>query len=88
MQIRGNKDSYYKGGKLLQRYNSGSAAHIREFARAIQEKRSGVSSVASAVETTLTTILGRMAAEQRERVTWKELEASQLLLQHSLDQLS
>lgn len=88
VQIRGNQGSYYKGGKSLQLYNSGSATHIDEFATAIQQKRPDISSIAGAAETTLTTILGRMAAEQGKHVTWQELEASQARLQPSLDQLS
>ena len=88
VQIRGNSGSYYKGGKSLQLYNSGSATHIHEFAQAIQEKRPDTSSVPGAVETTLTTILGRMAAEEQKPVTWEEMKTSDARLQPALDQLS
>lgn len=86
--IRGSKERFYKGGKSLQVYNSGTATHIREFAQAIQSQHPDISSVSGAVETTLTTILGRMTAEQGKPVTWGELLASTARYQPTLDQLS
>lgn len=82
--IRGGKENFYRGGESPQLYSSGSEANLREFAKSIREKSADISTVAEAADTTLTTILGRLAAEAGKPVTWEEMAASTVKLQPTL----
>lgn len=71
VSIRGKSDGW-KGGVTSTIYEQGAVNNIKDFRAAIAAGKT-VNTAAPSVESTLTCILGRMAAEQQREVTWKEM---------------
>ena len=69
--IRG--ENYWNGGKTPEIYESGAAANIAAFHRAIVEGDFGNSTVAPSVRSNLITILGRKSAYENRVVAWEDL---------------
>ncbi len=69
--IRG--ENYYNGGKSADIYESGAAANIAAFHRAISEGDFRNPTVAPSVQSNLITILGRKSATENRVVAWTDL---------------
>lgn len=69
--IRG--ENYYNGGKTADIYESGAAANIAAFHRAISEGDFRNPTVAPSVQSNLITILGRKSATENRVVAWTDL---------------
>jgi myo-inositol 2-dehydrogenase/D-chiro-inositol 1-dehydrogenase len=72
--IRG--EAYYNGGRTSDIYESGAAANIAAFHKAIAGGDFRNPTVEPSVQSNLVTILGRKAAYENRIVTWTELVAS------------
>ena len=81
--IRGKSDGW-KGGSTGGIYQEGAVNNIRDFCTALQRGEI-LNNVRESAESTLTSILGRMAAYQRREVTWDEMLASNERLDPKLD---
>lgn len=64
---------YFNGGKTPEIYESGAAANIAAFHRAITDGRPDQSTAAPSVQSDLVSILGRKSAYENRFVTWEEL---------------
>lgn len=73
--IRGNKGGY-KGGEIAGLYNEGIKTNLDIFHKNITEGQYDNPTAASAVNSTLTTILGREAGKKNARVMWDDLIAA------------
>jgi predicted dehydrogenase len=69
-------EAYYNGGRTPEIYESGAAANIAEFHRAVFESDVRNPTVEPSVQSNLITILGRKSAYENRVVTWPELLAS------------
>ncbi|OQC07543.1 MAG: Inositol 2-dehydrogenase/D-chiro-inositol 3-dehydrogenase [Candidatus Hydrogenedentes bacterium ADurb.Bin101] len=72
--IRGKNNSW-EGGKTNTIYESGAVANIEKFCDSIR-KNSPIDNTLESAHSTMTSILGRMAAYQRREVTWEEMVAA------------
>jgi myo-inositol 2-dehydrogenase/D-chiro-inositol 1-dehydrogenase len=71
VSIQGNKP--YAGGPMNNLFTEGAVRNIAEFHDNITHGRWANPTVAQAVRSNLTTILGRTAAYRRSHVTWQEI---------------
>jgi len=71
VSIRGRKS--YPGGEMKGLYTSGAVRNIADFHAAVTGGDFANPTVAPAVRSNLTTILGRTAAYKRAEVTWEEM---------------
>jgi predicted dehydrogenase len=72
--IRGQ--NYYNGGRTPDIYESGAAANIAAFHKAITDGDFGNPTVEPSVQSNLITILGRKSATENRLITWEELTSS------------
>jgi predicted dehydrogenase len=72
--IRG--DNFYRGGRSPGIYEEGAIANIKTFHKNIVESKFDNPTVAPSVRSNLITILGRTAAYEGRKVSWKELVES------------
>ncbi len=68
----GHKDGTWPGGECPNIYQDGAVANIQDFVSAIREGRV-INNAEESAHSTLTSILGRMAAYRRTSVTWDEM---------------
>ncbi len=80
--IRGK--NFYRGGKSPGIYKEGAVANIAQFHKDITGKNYDNPTVAPSVRSNLITILGRTAAYERRKVTWKEIIKSKKKLDANL----
>lgn len=85
--IRGDKDSFYRGGSSPGIYQDGAVANIATFHARITARQFDNETVAPSVRSNLVTILGRTAAYEGRKVTWKELVESKTALKWDLSGL-
>ena len=69
--IRG--ENFYRGGSSPGIYEEGAVANIATFHKSILEGKFDNPTVEPSVRSNLVTILGRTAAYERRKVTWKEI---------------
>ena len=74
----------WQGGETTQIYRQGAVNNIRDFLQGIHDGQP-MNTAEDGVTSTLTCILGRMAAQQRKTVTWAEMMASGERLEANLD---
>jgi myo-inositol 2-dehydrogenase / D-chiro-inositol 1-dehydrogenase len=77
----------YKGGLTSQIYRAGAVANIKVFADAIHAGKP-ISNTAESCDSTLTSILGRIAAYEQRVVTWDEMMKANTRLDGRLDSLT
>ncbi|MHC4112232.1 MAG: Gfo/Idh/MocA family protein [Planctomycetota bacterium] len=80
--IRG--ENFYRGGRSPGIYKEGAVANIATFHKDIVSKNFDNPTVAPSVRSNLITILGRTAAYERRKVTWKEIIKSKKKLDANL----
>jgi predicted dehydrogenase len=80
--IRG--ENFYRGGRSPGIYQEGAVANIATFHKSITDGNYGNPTVAPSVRSNLITILGRTAAYERRKVTWKEIINSKKKLDANL----
>lgn len=71
--IRGEGDTFYRGGNTSAIYKDGAIANIATFHKSIAEGNYENPTVPESVKSNLITILGRTAAYEQTKVTWKEI---------------
>ena len=69
--IRG--ENFYRGGKSPSIYHEGAVTNIATFHKSIMDGDVENPTVAPSVRSNLVTILGRTAAYEKRKVTWKEI---------------
>ena len=74
VRIRG--ENFYRGGESPGIYQEGAVANIKTFHKSIVEGKFDNPTVAPSVRSNLVTILGRTAAYEGRKVTWKETVSS------------
>ena len=74
--IRGDSDSFYRGGKSPGIYKDGAVANIKTFHQSIVEGKFDNPTVEPSVRSNLVTILGRTAAYTGRKVSWRRLVRS------------
>lgn len=73
VMIRGGKENYWAGGTTKDLYRTGTVANLETFRRAIiTGKPEGNKNIESAAQTTLLTLIGQMAADQKRTVSFDE----------------
>ena len=70
--LRGNKGSY-RGGDVASLYANGIDRNLDKFEREIREKIYANDTLQRSVNSTLTTMLGRIACQEKRTVTWDEM---------------
>lgn len=83
VSIRG-KNKNWPGGKTNTIYEAGAISNIQKFCDSIRNK-APINNVAESAESTMTSILGRMAAYQGREVTWEEMLAANETLEANLE---
>lgn len=79
-EVRITGDKPWPGGETKDLFTTGTVGNIKDFHAAITAGQRLADTVATSVDSTLTAILGRMAAYQGRTVTWDEmLEADERL---------
>jgi myo-inositol 2-dehydrogenase / D-chiro-inositol 1-dehydrogenase len=81
--IRGNKTGW-KGGETPKIYQEGAVANIKAFEAAISSGKT-INNAEECVNSTLTGVLGRMAAKEKREVTWQEMMAANEALDAKLN---
>ena len=71
--IRGKGDTFYRGGSSPGIYKDGAVANIATFHKDIAEGNFANPTVKESVRSNLITVLGRTAAYEQRKVTWKEM---------------
>jgi len=71
--IRGGGETFYRGGSSPGIYKDGAVANIATFHKDIAQGNCANPTVPESVRSNLITILGRTAAYQQTKVTWKEM---------------
>lgn len=71
--IRGKGDTFYRGGSSPGIYKDGAVANIATFHKSIAEGNYKNPTVPESVRSNLITVLGRTAAYEQRKVTWKEI---------------
>ncbi|MBN2270534.1 MAG: Gfo/Idh/MocA family oxidoreductase, partial [Sedimentisphaerales bacterium] len=84
--IRGNKGGY-KGGEITGLYNEGIQRNLDLFHKNITEGQYENPTAKSAVNSTLTTILGREAGKKNAKVMWDDLIAANQKIEPDLTEL-
>jgi predicted dehydrogenase len=74
VSIRGKSDGW-AGGNTGKIYEEGAINNIKDFCKAIQSGQT-INNAQESANSTMTSILGRMAAYQKRTVTWDEMIAS------------
>lgn len=69
------KSNTWPGGPTKTIYRDGAANNIRDFCAALQNGKT-LNNVEASAQSTMTSILGRMAAYEEREVTWEEMAAS------------
>ena len=80
--IRG--ENFYRGGRSPGIYKDGAVTNIATFHKSIIEGKFDNPTVAESVRSNLLTILGRTAAYEKRKVTWKEIIDSKKKLDANL----
>ena len=70
--IRGNRGGY-RGGEVNNLYNEGISGNLDTFHKSIVNGIYDNPTVATSVDSTLATILGREAAQRNTMLTWKQM---------------
>ena len=83
--IRG--ENFYRGGKSPGIYKEGAVTNIATFHRSIADGNFHNPTVAPSVRSNLVTILGRTAAYEKRKVTWREIIRSKEKLDANLNGL-
>ncbi|OQB38198.1 MAG: Inositol 2-dehydrogenase [Candidatus Hydrogenedentes bacterium ADurb.Bin179] len=83
VSIRG-KNKSWDGGKTNTIYESGAVANIEKFCDSIRNN-TPIDNTLESAHSTMTSILGRMAAYQRSEVTWEEMVAANEVLDPRLN---
>ena len=83
VKIRGKKDGW-RGGETTDIYKAGAVNNIRDFCASIASGQY-LDNAADAADSTMTSILGRMAAYQHRAMTWDEMLAANETLDPKLD---
>jgi myo-inositol 2-dehydrogenase / D-chiro-inositol 1-dehydrogenase len=83
VSIRGNRESW-KGGKTNTIYQDGAVNNIKDFHASIM-KGEYLNNALESAHSTMTSILGRMAAYGNREVTWEEMLAANKKLDAGLD---
>jgi predicted dehydrogenase len=83
--IRGEKS--YKGGKMGNLYTEGAVQNIADFHKNILNSDYSNVTVTPSVRSTLTTILGRLAAYKKAEVTWDEMMKANEKLEFPVSEL-
>ena len=81
--ISGKKQSW-AGGKTNTIYRDGAIANIQKFCESIAAGKT-IDNTLESAHSTMTSILGRMAAYEKREVTWDEMAASTVRLDPKLD---
>ncbi len=71
VSIRGNKEGW-KGGVTNRIYEEGAANNVKDFCAAIAEGKH-LNNAEESANSTMTSILGRIAAYEKRSVTWEEM---------------
>ena len=87
VMIRGDKETFYRGGESSKIYLTGVNNNIETFYKNITGKNYENTTVPESVRSNLVTIQGRMAAYQNRRVTWEEILRNNDRLDAKLDEL-
>ncbi|MBI2433676.1 MAG: Gfo/Idh/MocA family oxidoreductase [Candidatus Hydrogenedentes bacterium] len=82
VEIRGKKNGW-KGGNTGKIYHDGAVINIHDFCTALQNGQT-LHNIEASAESTMTSILGRMAAYEQREVTWDEMAASTVRLDPKL----
>ena len=83
VKIRGSKAGW-AGGKTDQIYEEGAVNNIKDFCASIAEGKP-ISNAEESAQSTMTCILGRIAAYENRMVTWDEMLAANTRLDPKLD---
>lgn len=83
-QVIINGEDFYRGGRSPRIYEAGAVVNIASFHKDITEGNYANATVAPSVQSNLVSILGRSAAYQQKRVTWKDLMADTTKLHYDL----
>ena len=83
VSIRGKKDGW-KGGNTAKIYQQGAVNNIKDFCASIADGKY-LNNAEESAHSTMTSILGRMAAYQNREVTWDEMLAANETLDPKLD---
>jgi len=75
VMIRGKGDTFYRGGSSPAIYKDGAVANIAAFHKSIAGGDFANPTVKESVRSNLLTVLGRTAAYEQRKVTWKEMLA-------------
>ena len=78
----------WEGGQVVDLYPQGAIRNIAEFHRCVCAGDCANVTVAPSVDATLTTMLGRDAAERKTRITWKEMMTEQRRIEPDLSGLT
>jgi len=81
--VRGNKGGF-RGGDVTNLYVNGISRNLDKFEACIRQGRFENETVASGVNSTLTTILGREAARKNTVLTWEQLMQEDLRIEPDL----
>jgi len=73
VMIRGDADSFYRGGKTNTIFKDGACTNIATFHKSITGKNYANPTVAPSVQSNLISILGRTATRRKKTVTWQEM---------------
>jgi predicted dehydrogenase len=73
VMIRGDADTFYRGGKTNTIFQEGACANIATFHKSITGKHYANPTVAPSVQSNLISILGRTATRRKKTVTWQEM---------------
>lgn len=71
--LRAKGEDFYKGGRSPGIYKDGAVTNIATFHKSIMEGKYDNPTVSESVRSNLLTILGRTAAYEGRKVTWKEM---------------
>jgi len=83
VKIRGSKTGW-AGGKTDQIYQEGAVNNIKDFCASISDGKP-IDNAAESAQSTMTSILGRIAAYENRIVTWDEMIAANVRLDPKLD---
>ncbi len=73
VMIRAKSDDFYKGGRSPGIFKDGPVTNIATFHKSIVEGKFDNPTVPESVRSNLLTVLGRTAAYEKRKVTWKEM---------------
>jgi predicted dehydrogenase len=85
--VHGNKGSY-PGGEVENLYAAGITRNLNRFEEDIRQQRCDNTTVRTSVNSTLVTILGRLAGQRHAEVTWDEMIAENQRIEPDLTGLN